>query len=76
MMRAPSAEAEASTYRCLNHRTLAEIQRNVVKQGKCNVVLRFVLTKGDKDKISAWKQDLVRVLHVFNVRSIRPVRRL
>jgi hypothetical protein len=52
---------------------LAEIQRKVVKQGKRNTVVRFILAKGDKDKIAAWKQDLVRVLHVFNVRSIYPV---
>ena len=54
----------------LHHRTLAGIQRKIVKQGKRNVVVRFILAKSDKDKITAWKQDLVRVLHVFNVRSI------
>jgi hypothetical protein len=27
-------------------------------------------SKDDKDKIAAWKQDLVRVLQVFNVRSV------
>jgi hypothetical protein len=46
------------------------MQRKVVKQGKRNAVLRFVLVKSDREKIAAWKQDLVRVLHVFNVRSI------
>jgi hypothetical protein len=44
-----------------------------VKQGKRNVAIRFILAKGDKERIAAWKQDLVRVLHVFNVRSIGPV---
>ena len=53
-----------------NRRTVAGIQRKVVKQGKRNVAIRFFLAKGDKDKIAAWRQDLVRVLHVFNVRSI------
>jgi hypothetical protein len=32
--------------------------------------LRFILAKDDKDKIAGWKQDLVRILQVFNVRSI------
>jgi hypothetical protein len=54
-------------------RSMAEMQRNVDKQSKRHVVFRFILVKGDKDKIAAWNQDLVRVLHVFNVRSIRSV---
>ena len=36
-------------------------------------MFRFILAKGDKEKIAAWKQDLVRILHVFNVRSVLPV---
>jgi hypothetical protein len=51
------------------------MQRKVVKQGKRNVVFRSILAKGDKEKIAAWKQDLVRVLHVFNVCSINPFER-
>jgi hypothetical protein len=58
----------------INRRSVAEMQRKVNKQGKRNVVLRFVLAKGDKDKIAAWNQDLVRVLHVFNVGSAGSVR--
>ena len=57
----------------LNCRTLAEIQRKVDKQGKRNVVVRLVHAKDDKDKIAAWKQDLVRVLNIFTVRSITSV---
>ena len=53
-----------------DRRSVTEMQRKVDKQGKQNVVFRFLLAKGDKDKITAWKQELVRVLHVFNVRSI------
>jgi hypothetical protein len=48
---------------------VARIHRKVVKQGKRHAVYRFILAKGDKEKIVSWKQDLVRVLHVFNVRS-------
>ena len=48
---------------------MAEIRRKVVKQGKRNAAYRFILARGNKDKIAAWKQDLVRVLHIFNVGS-------
>ena len=54
----------------MNLRTLSGIQRKVVKQGKRNAMYRSILAKGDKEKIATWKQDLVRVLHVFNVCSI------
>ena len=54
----------------IDHGSVVEMQRNVNKQGKRNAVVRFILAKADKDKIAAWNQDLVRVLHVFNVRSI------
>ena len=54
----------------LDRRTLAEVQRKVNKQGKRNTVSRFLHAKDDKDKIIAWKQDLVRVLNVFTVRLI------
>ena len=54
----------------LDRRTLAEIQRKVIQQGKRHAVSRFFLVRGDKDKIAAWKQDLLRVLNVFDVRFI------
>jgi hypothetical protein len=47
-----------------------KIQGKVVKQGKRNAFHRFVVSKTDKDKIAAWKQDFIRILHVFNVRSV------
>jgi hypothetical protein len=62
-----------STYLRLNYRTVAEIQRKVVKHGKRNAVLRFILANSDRDKIAAWKEDLFRVLQVFNVRSLYSV---
>jgi hypothetical protein len=51
-------------------RAVVAMQRRVDKQGKRSVAFRFILAKGDKDRIAAWNQDLVRILHVFNVRSI------
>jgi hypothetical protein len=46
------------------------MQKKVDKQGKRSVLVRFILAKGDKDKIAAWNQKLDRILRVFNVRSI------
>jgi hypothetical protein len=68
-----NAERPDSAYRYLDCRTVTEIERRVVKRGKRNPLSRFILAKGDKDKIVAWNQNLVRVLHVFNVRSIGSV---
>jgi hypothetical protein len=57
----------------IDRRSMVEMQRNVDKQGKRNGFMRFILAKGDKDKIAAWNQELFRLLHVFNVRSIGSV---
>jgi hypothetical protein len=43
------------------------MRRKVDKRGKRSTVLRFILAKSDKDQIAAWNQELVRILHVFNV---------
>ena len=46
-----------------------EIQRKITEQGKQNAVSRGFRSKNDKDEIAAWKQELNRILHIFNVRS-------
>ena len=48
---------------------MEEIKRKVTKRTKRNVVSRLVHARDDKDTIAAWKLDLNRILHVFNVRS-------
>ena len=73
MSHTSNANNKPLAYRCPNPRTLTGIQKKVAKQGKQNVLSRFILAKSDKEKITAWKQDLVRVLHVFNVCSIGPI---
>ena len=55
------------------HRTVAEIQRDVIKQGKQNVAYRALRAKANKDMIASWKKQLLWVLNVFNVRSIGSV---
>jgi hypothetical protein len=57
----------------LNRRSMVEMQRNVDKQCKRNGFIRFILAKGDKDKIAAWNQELFRLLHVFGVGLIGSV---
>jgi hypothetical protein len=54
----------------IDGRSVSQMQRKVDKRGKRNAVFRFMLAKGDKDEITAWNQELFRILHVFNVRSI------
>jgi hypothetical protein len=49
------------------------IQKKIVKQGKRNAVSRAFYAKNDKDTIAAWRRDLDRILHVFNVCSDYPV---
>ena len=40
---------------------------NIEKQGRRNVVSRYLHARNDKEKIAAWKLDLNRLLQVFNV---------
>lgn len=54
-------------------RTVAEIQNGVIKQGERNTISRVFHAKNDRDAVATWRQDLNRILHVFNVRSINPV---
>ena len=46
---------------------MAEIQREIIKRGKRNVVSR-VLHANDEEAIAAWKLGINRITHVFNVR--------
>jgi hypothetical protein len=47
-----------------------------MKQRKRNAVSRHLHAKNDKERIAAWRSDLIKILHVFNVRSIPSVRLL
>jgi hypothetical protein len=49
---------------------VAEIQSEVDKLGERRAMSRLIHAKDDKDTITAWKLDLNRILHVFNVRFI------
>jgi len=49
---------------------VAEIERNIVKQGERNTISRHLHAKSDREKIIASKLDLDKMLQVFNVRSV------
>ena len=55
---------------------MAAIQKNAVKKGERNRVSRLIHKKSEKEAIAGWKQDLLRILQIFNVRSVNHARRL
>ena len=57
-------------------RTADEIQRQINKQGKRNVISRRYHVKDDEEAITAWRLDLDGILHVFNVCFVTFARRL
>ena len=71
-----STYAEPLTYQGLNHRTVADVQKKIVKQGKRNAVSQLLHAKKDKDMIAACRREVNRILRIFNVRSVDAVWRL
>lgn len=59
-----------SAHRILDRRTVAEIQKNIIKQGGRHRVARFLYARNDKDTIAGWKLNLNRILVVFDVRPV------
>ena len=51
-------------------RTVAEIRRKIIKQGKQNVVSPPIYSEKDREMMTAWRSALDRILDVFNVRSV------
>jgi len=60
----------------MDRRTVTEIQEKIVKLGKRNTISRFLHTKDDEKTIAIWKAELARILQVFNVCLVHPVRSL
>lgn len=69
-MRAPSISLTDTS----NQRTVTSIQTGIVRLGKRNAAARFMYARDDQSKLATWKYDLVRVLHVLNVRSVESPR--
>ena len=59
------------SYCALYRRTVADIEKRAVKLGKRTAVARLFHFKDDKERIAAWRLDLNRILHIFNVCSIK-----
>lgn len=57
-------------YRASDRSAVAEIERNVIRLGKQKIFSGLFHSKDDKEKIAAWRLDLNRILHIFNVRFI------
>ena len=68
-----SVYTEQHIYRGPDCRTVTEIQKKIVVQGKRNPFSRALYARKDKDAIAAWGQDLDRILNIFNVRLVSSV---
>ena len=49
---------------------MAQIQRSAVEPKKRNPISRIFYGKKDEATIAAWRSDLDRILHIFEVRSV------
>ena len=54
-------------------RAVAGVQSSGIKHSKHNPVSRIFHAKSDKDAIAAWRLDLNKILHVFNVHPPFPL---
>ena len=68
-----NADPKRRTYQCNHRRTLAEIEKKIIKMGKRNAVSRLLHAKNDKEAIETWRRDLNRVLLIFNVSTLSTV---
>ena len=74
MSRAEDAYVGRFTYIALDPSAVAEIQRSIIKRGKRSAISRLFHAKDDKETIAGWRSDLIRILHVFNVRPATSAR--
>ena len=49
---------------------MAQIQRSAVEPDKRNFISRIFNARKDKDAVAAWRSELDRIVHVFEVRSL------
>ena len=60
-----------ATYCYLLRRAVSEIQRKVMRAARRSPVLRILHAESDKKTIATWNLSLTRILHVFNVRTLK-----
>ena len=46
------------------------VQRDVIELGRRSTISRLLHAKSDSDTLAAWRSDLNRILHTFNMRRI------
>ena len=73
MSRTSNGHVKGPSYQSFNRRTVATIQKEVVKQDSGPPSFH---AKNDKEMIAAWGRDLDRILLIFNVRPVSLVERL
>jgi len=56
-----------------DRRTVADIQRKLVKWNKLNVVFRYFLARKEKKTVAGWRLGLENILQIFDVRSVARV---
>ena len=56
-----------------NRRTVAVIQKHILKRGKRTIVRKLFRPKNNKKLVAAWKFDLDEILGVFEVRLFSSV---
>ena len=56
-------------HHAIDCRTVAQIQRSAIEPNRRNPISRIFYAKKDKATIAAWRSNLDRILHVFEVRS-------
>lgn len=54
---------------------MGEIREKVIEEGKRNAASRYFFAKSNKDMIVGWREELNRILQIFNVRPVDSVRR-
>lgn len=64
--------AEYSTDEDPDCRTVAAIREKATQNGQRNMASRLIHRMVDQDAITGWKQDLLRILQLFTVRSVDP----
>ena len=68
MNRTSAAYARQFVHQVLNHRTVAVIQKYIVKRGKRTIVPQFFRGKGDEELFASWESDFDEIRRVFDVR--------
>lgn len=71
-----TAHTPPDLLRVINRRTVAEIQKHIIKRGKRSVLTRPLRAKDYEEAITAWRLELDKIRRIFEVRSFTSARPL